>query len=439
MTRVTIPYTPRDIWKKEIHPALESHRFAVLVCHRRFGKTVGSVNHMIKMALLNNKPAPQYAYLAPFFKQAKQAAWEYLKYYTSVIPGVKVNNSETYIELPSIHNGRAGAKIFVVGADNPDALRGTYWDGVILDEYAQIKPELWGEVIRPSLADREGWAVFIGTPKGQNQFYEVYQYAQTHDKWYSCLYRADETGVLGKGEISDMMSQMTEMEIRQELMCDFAASASDVVIPIDLVTEAANRGILPEQVRGQPVVIGVDVARFGDDRTVITVRQGLWVKNQYAFNGLDTMEVAGRVIDVINSQSPDAVFIDSGAMGAGVIDRVRQLGYVVQEVGFGSAAIDADRYANIRAEMYFKCKEWLEQGGAIPNEPALKTELSTIEYKFNPAGKIILEPKEKLKERTGKSPDLADSLVLTFARPVYVQPVSSGKVMFANTDYDFGF
>ena len=437
MAEIVIPYTPRPIWRDTIHPALTDNRFAVLVCHRRFGKTVGTVNEMIKKAVLNEKKAPVYAYVAPYRNQAKRVAWEYLKYYTNPIPGRNVNESELYIELPSRCRGSPGARLYIIGADHPDALRGIYLDGVILDEYADIKPELWGGVIRPALADREGWAVFIGTPKGQNQFYEMYQHAEKSAGWYSCIYRADETGVLPAEELKDMQVQMTEMEIRQELLCDFTASASDVVIPIDLVTAAANRLLKDNDVLGQPVVLGVDVARFGDDRTVLCIRQGLWLKEVRTFQGLSTMETASRVIDCINQHHPHATFIDAGAMGAGVIDRLRQLRYQVSEVNFGEMAMDAARYANIRAEMYFKCRAWLEAGGAIPQNAELKTELSTVEYKFNPTGRIILEPKDKLKERTGKSPDLADGFVLTFARPVYVPTAGwTEEDTRCNTDYD---
>lgn len=436
MAEIVIPYTPRPIWRDTIHPALTANRFAVLVCHRRFGKTVGTVNEMIRKAILNDKKAPVYAYVAPYRNQAKRVAWEYLKYYTNQIPGCAVNESELYIELPTRHARSPGARLYIIGADHPDALRGIYLDGVILDEYADIKPELWGGVIRPALADREGWAVFIGTPKGQNQFYEMYRHAEKSADWYACLYRADETDVIPAEELADMKAQMTDMEIRQELLCDFTASASDVVIPIDLVSAAAERELTEKDVEGQPVILGVDVARFGDDRTVLCVRQGLWTRDVRTFTGLSTMEVANRVIDCINQHRPQAVFIDAGAMGAGVIDRLRQLQYQVSEVNFGEAALSTDRYANIRAEMYFKCRDWLTSGGALPKNAELKTELSTVEYKFNPSGRIILEPKEKLKERTGKSPDLADALVLTFARPVYMQGRVGRQSQMCNTEYD---
>lgn len=426
MNTITIPYTPRPIWRDTIHPALESNRFAVLVCHRRFGKTVGTVNEMLKKAILNEKQAPVYAYVAPFRNQAKRVAWEYLKYYTGPIPGRSVNESELYVELPTRHKGSPGARLYIIGADHPDALRGIYLDGVILDEYADIKPELWGGVIRPALADRQGWAVFIGTPKGQNQFYEMYQHAEKSAGWYSCIYRADESGVLPPEELADMKAQMTDMEIRQELLCDFTASAEDVVMPIDLITEAAEREPGDDAAAGAPVILGVDVARFGDDRTVIVVRQGVEIKEVRTYSQMSTMDTASAIIACYTEFSPEAAFIDAGAMGAGVIDRLRQLGYTPTEINFGGAALNPKRYANIRAEMYFKCREWLEHGGALPNQSELKTELSTVEYRFNAAGKILLESKEHLKERLGKSPDLADALVLTFA-----MPIAAGK----NTKY----
>jgi len=415
---ITIPYTPRPLWSDVIHPALETHRFSVLVCHRRFGKTVGCINHLIKQALTNARPAPRYAYVAPFRNQAKLIAWEYLKHYTAVIPNVKINEADLFIELPNGRDGWHGSRIYIIGADYPDSLRGGYWDGVILDEYAQIKKALWDEVIRPSLADRDGWAVFIGTPKGQNQFYEMYRKALTEKNWYACLYRADESGVLPESELEDMKKDMTDLAIRQELYCDFTASASDIVIPIDLVVESANRELTEKDVSGSRWVLGVDVARFGDDATVITARRGLMCAPQRVYRGLDTMEVADRAIEAMREYNPVAVFIDVGAMGAGVVDRLRQLNYIVTEVNFAGSASDSNRYANRRAEMYFKCREWITLGGAIPKGVELRNELSIVEYHFTPKGKIQLEPKEKLKEKIGKSPDFADSLVLTFAMPV---------------------
>lgn len=434
--RVEIPYKPRKLWKEVIHPALDEKNRAVLVCHRRFGKTVGSLNTLIKKGILNTKRAPQYAYIAPYRNQAKRIAWNYLLYYTANFPDRKVNSSDLYVELPSRYKNSPGARIYVMGADYPDALRGMYLDGVILDEYAQMRPELYGEVIVPALADRNGFAFFIGTPKGQNAFYERYLSAQKDPRYFTCCYRADETGVIPADKLAEMKAEMTDTEIRQELLCDFTASAANIVIPIDLVTEAAARNITPDQVEGAISVMGVDVARFGDDDTVITHRQGLCCHPQIKLHGLNTMEVASAVAAHYWKIKPDAIIVDAGAMGAGVIDRLRQMGMPnVFEINFGGAAIDSDRYANIRAEIYFKTLEWLKSGGAIPNDTDLKSELTVTEYKYTSAGKIILQPKEHIKELTGRSPDRADSLALTFAVPVNKTTQGRKAVLKANTEY----
>ena len=431
--RVEIPYRPRKLWREVIHPALDQHNRAVLVCHRRFGKTVGCINELLKKAATNSKRAPQYAYIAPFRNQAKRIAWNYLLYYTGNVPDRKVNSGDLYVELPSRYKNSPGARIYVMGADYPDALRGMYLDGVVLDEYAQMRPELYGEVIVPALADRNGFAFFIGTPKGQNAFYERYLTALKDESYFTCCYRADETGIIPADKLEEMKREMTDAEIRQELLCDFSASASNIVIPIDLVTEAAGRNITEDE--NAVSIMGVDVARFGDDDTIITHRKGLACMPQIKLHGLNTMEVASAVAAHYWRIKPDAIIVDAGAMGAGVIDRLRQMGMPnVMEVNFGGSAIDSVRYANIRAEMYFKILEWLKHGGAIPNDTDLKSELTVTEYKYTQAGKIILQPKEKIKELTGRSPDRADSLALTFAVPIH-KPIGYAKKQVANTDY----
>lgn len=409
----------------------------MLVCHRRFGKTVGSINELIWKAWGNKLLAPQYAYIAPYRNQAKRIAWNYLLYYTASIPGRKVNAGELYVELPSRNKNSPGARIYILGADYPDALRGMYLDGCVLDEYAQMKPELYGEIIVPALADRNGFAYFIGTPKGQNQFYERYLAALKDENYFVCCYRADETGIIPAEKLEEMKREMTDIEIRQELLCDFTASASNVVIPIDLVTEAAARNVTEAQVQGLPLIMAVDVARFGDDDSVLTWRQGLWMDKQIKLHGLNTMELASQIANLYYERRPDLLVIDGGAMGPGVIDRLRQMGIPVTEINFGQRAINPERYANIRAEMYFNALEWLQQGGCIPNDPDLKQQLTVTEYKFTGAGKIILQPKEEIKELTGCSPDAADSMALTFAVPIHKASTGRRTVAKANTDYYF--
>ena len=407
MSEVVIPYTPRYP-QGEIHAGLEGARFSVVVAHRRMGKTVCVLNHLIKMALLTPRGDGRYAYVAPFRNQAKAIAWDYLRRFTGVIPGVRFNESELECGLPN------GSRIRLYGADNPDALRGIYLDGVVLDEVADMKPNVWGEIIRPALSDRIGWAVFIGTPKGQNLFHELFM---ASNDWYKALYRADETGVMPEAELGAAREAMSENQYRQEFLCDFTAACDNILITIDLVSRAAGKTMTARDVEGAPKVIGVDVARFGGDRSVICRREGLLCYPLKVIEQTDNMTLAGMAAREIDLTRPDAVFIDGGR-GEGVIDRLRQLGYDVMEVNFGSRAVQDKRYVNKRSEMWDSVKAWLEAGGAIPNDSQLKGDLSAPMYSFDASGRMMLERKESIKERGLRSPDLADALALTFAAPV---------------------
>ena len=371
------------------------------------------INHLIRQALQDTSGEGRYGYIAPYRSQVKDLAWDYVKKFTEPVPERRINESELMVEFPN------GARIRLYGADNPDSMRGLYFNGVILDEVADMRPSGWGEVIRPTLSDRNGWACFIGTPKGINLFHELYVHGLKAKGWVSRMYRADETGIIPEEELSDAASVMSENQYRQEFLCDFSASMDNVLITIDLVSRACKRGLTENDIRGALKVIGVDVARFGDDRSVICKRQGLWCKDMRVISHMDNMTFAGILTHEIDTFKPDAVFIDAGR-GEGVIDRLRQLGYRVLEVNFGGQAIENNRYANKRSEMWDKVREWLESGGAIPNDTELKSELSSPTYKFDASGRLQLEPKEKLKERGLKSPDLADALALTFAYPVSI-------------------
>jgi phage terminase large subunit len=158
---ITIPYRPRE-HQLAIHDAVDSHRFAVAVCHRRFGKTVAAINQIIKAAVLCGRDNPRYAVVCPTYTQAKRVAWDYVTQYTQPLDP-KVNISELRVDF-------MGRRISLYGADSPDSLRGIYLDGVVLDEVGDMNPKIWTEILRPALADRGGWALFIGTPKGPEPF-----------------------------------------------------------------------------------------------------------------------------------------------------------------------------------------------------------------------------------------------------------------------------
>ena len=433
--KVVIPYRPR-FPQDEIHKQLETHRFCVLVAHRRLGKTVLSVNHLIKRAITDRKERGMYAYLAPFRNQAEQIAWGYLKHYTSQIPAISINEQKLSILLPN------GATIRIFGADNPDALRGLYFDGVVIDEVAQIKPTLWGEVIRPALADRKGWAAFIGTPKGINLFSQIYDQAlnlmsKGDPDWCAMLYSVEQTHVIDEKELAALKVEMSENEFRQEFLCDFSAAQDNGLIPIDDIRAAANKFYRESEYMGAPLIYGIDVARFGSDASVIFKRRGLVAFEPIVIRKFDNMALADRIAVEMAKEKPEAVFIDSGA-GQGVIDRLRQMRFDVVEVPFGAQAIDKEQFANRRMEMWWHMAQWIKQGGAIPPDPVLQGDLGAPTYGYTPKGPKILEAKDKLKERIGRSPDLADALALTFAAPVAPKLSRSMEraIYGANDSYD---
>lgn len=211
---IKLKYRPRTVFE-DFHKRKE--RWAVLVCHRRAGKTVASINDLIIKALLENKKHAQYAYIAPYYSQAKSVAWRYLERFAEPVM-VKSNQSELWVELIN------GARIRLFGADNPDSLRGNFLDGVVMDEMADMKPSVWGAVVRPLLADRRGWCVFIGTPKGHNSFYDIYREATKSDNWYTKVLRADQSKLLPDDELDDARQSMSPDQFEQEFLCSFEAA-----------------------------------------------------------------------------------------------------------------------------------------------------------------------------------------------------------------------
>lgn len=211
----TVSYVPRQ----HFLPYHErDKRWSCIVAHRRAGKTVATVFDLLTCALATRKEAGRYAYIAPYYAQAKAIAWDYLKRFSQPV-AARVLESELAVDL---HNG---SRVRLFGADNPDALRGIYLDGVVLDEYGDQRPTVWGEIIRPLLADRKGWATFIGTPKGKNHFYDIREQARNSNDWLYLELKASTTGALEPGELADAKRTMTDAQYQQEFECAFDVPA----------------------------------------------------------------------------------------------------------------------------------------------------------------------------------------------------------------------
>jgi phage terminase large subunit len=215
MTEIIIPYEPRKA-QLEIHKAVDNHRFVVVVAHRRFGKTVAAINEAIRAAIDCPLERPRIGYIAPTYSQAKRVAWDYLTMYTRPL-GATANIAELRVDFWD-------RRIQLYGSDNPDSLRGQYFDLVVLDEIADQNPKIWNEIIRPALADRRGKAIFIGTPKGQNHFKELRDRAETEPDWSLLEFKASQTGIVAEDELKAAEREMGPDKYAQEFECSFQAA-----------------------------------------------------------------------------------------------------------------------------------------------------------------------------------------------------------------------
>lgn len=207
-------YVPRQ-HQIELHQRLK--RFNIVICHRRFGKTHLAVNHIINFLLTCPLKNPRVFYLAPNYAQAKRIAWDVFKQYTAMLPGVEYNEAELRIDIPSI-NGR----IQLLSAENPNSIRGIYADFIVLDEYGDMSPVVWTEAVRPALSDRRGGALFIGTVKGQNHFWDFYEKMRDSGdpEWFTALFKASETKIIPEDELRSARETMSEEAYLAEFECD---------------------------------------------------------------------------------------------------------------------------------------------------------------------------------------------------------------------------
>lgn len=204
---------------------------------------------------------------------------------------------------------------------------------------------------------------------------------------------------------------------------EYQSQSSAQFISWETVKQAQQR---PKQRGGRPLLFGLDVARFGDDRSVLAIREGDCLVRSIVWEKLDTQQLAAHVLEFANARKPDAVFVDGVGVGAGVVDRLRALKLKVIEVNAGAKAGQERRYGNKRMEMWARMRDWLNGRGAISEyELDLASELTGPTYHYDASNRMFLEKKEDMKKRGLRSPDMADALALTFAEPVAVPDVSS--------------
>lgn len=231
--RIDLGYRPRPQF---VAFHRRKQRWACIVAHRRAGKSVACIMDLIDAALRCQKKDARFGYIAPTYTQAKDVVWNYLKQFTHVIPGIELRESDLSAIFPN------GSRVRLYGSDNYDRLRGIYLDGVVLDEFADMAPGAWTQVIRPALSDRQGWATFIGTPKGRNSFWEIYSNARGDPDWFTLELRASQTGLIPEHELDSARRDMTPEAFAQEFECSFDAAILGSYFGKDIAdAEAAGR------------------------------------------------------------------------------------------------------------------------------------------------------------------------------------------------------
>jgi hypothetical protein len=253
---------------------------------------VAAINDIIRAAFMSRDPMPLYGFVAPFRSQAKSVVWEYLKFYSQPI-AADSNESELTVTLLN------GSKIRLFGADNADAIRGLGFSGIYMDEFGDFKPSVWGNVIRPALSDRQGWAVFGGTPKGKNQFWDIRQTAaKLKDEWFLLELPASKSGLLPDGELAAARAQLSKDQYDQEYECSFEAAILGAFYGEDL-REATEQGRIC-QVDYQPEVPVHTAWDLGyrDDTAIWwyqVIRNEIHVLDYYAVSGANIDEIGTLV------------------------------------------------------------------------------------------------------------------------------------------------
>jgi phage terminase large subunit len=267
---ITLAIEPRI----QFLPYLERReRWSCIVAHRRAGKTVAVIQDLLMRSTAIRRNKPRFSYIAPTYAQAKLVAWPYLKQFTIDIPGIDIRESDLMVTLP--HNG---ASIRLFGAENYDRLRGTYNDGAVMDEFGDFDPRAWPEVIRPTLADRMGWASFIGTPKGDNQFREIRDEAfrdqhRADRKWLLLELRASQTGILAPEELADARSMMAKEQYAAEFECSFEAGLLGAYYADEIAALERKKQVCPVYHDKAADVFAAFDLGIGDGTAVIVFQQ----------------------------------------------------------------------------------------------------------------------------------------------------------------------
>lgn len=426
-----IPYKPRA-WFAAWHE--RTTKRSIIVAHRRAGKSYAHIQDAVRRLFECELEDPRGAYIGPLYRQTKRIAWSYLKNIAAAFGGrAQVLESELTVIFP-------GNRAFTLyGADRGagEALRGTYLDVAVIDEPESISgwESFYNEVLLPTLADRDGHLMIIGTVKGRGVLYHAMRKAQKNpSEWYTQKVTTDDTDVFTPAQLAKFREEMGDAAFRQEYLCDWNVEGPNQFISGTICEEAALRE--PAYQTGD-LIMGVDVARFGDDRSVILVRNSHSIDEIEIRRKMDLMQLADLVAERASKYKPVAIFVDAVGVGAGVVDALRRLGFNVIEVHSGAASGNEEQFVNRRAESWWKMREWIKVASLkVPTfQKELIDDLTCLRFEYDPRNRFKMESKDRIKARGLPSPDLADALALTFAQVIAPKEIRTmTKVAWAAPD-----
>lgn len=400
-----------DGWQKEVlEKIIENKRIAVASGHG-IGKT--ALTSWIIHWFISTRPNPQIVCTANTKNQLDTKTWrELAKWNTKALNGDWFQHTATRFSLKDAPDTWFASAIPWT-EHNSEAFAGTHEKHVLVlfDEASAIADVIWDVIEGAMTTPGARWLAFGNPTKNTGRFRECF--GRFRHRWVTMQIDSRTAKMADKEQIEQWRQDFGEDSdfFRVRVKGEFPSQGANQFISSADVDEASRRGITPDT--GDPVVIGVDVARFGDDQTVIAIRRGRDLLELRKFRGLDTMQVVGNVIRAKEEYNPDLINIDEGAMGAGVVDRLREQGYNIRGVNFGEKPFD-QQWQNKRVEMWGEMRDWLKTG-KIPNDDELKSDLIGPEYYINSKNQIALERKEDMKKRGLSSPDCGDALALTFA------------------------
>jgi len=307
-------------------------------------------------------------------------------------------------------------------AENRESFAGLHADKVVLlvDE-ASALPSAIFDTLLGTLSSGDTAFVLVSNPvRATGAFYELFQ--KESDNWELMTFTSFDSPNVDTEWIQEVKEYYGEDSdfYKMRVLGEFPVLDSAQFIPTDTVDEAMNRVLKPSEYHHFPRVLGCDVARFGDDSSIIVDRQGPKIHRIYEYRGLDTVAFTRQILEIYHKENYTAVFVDGIGLGAGVVDQLKTFHVPVIDVVVSQKSTDPKSYFNLRAQVYGKLRDWLPSA-SMPNDKALRTDLLALNYSYNNKLQIILESKKDLKRRGGKSPDRSDALSLTFANDIFNQ------------------